>query len=191
MKNAVIVHGKPSKKEYFGDKYPSSSNFGWLPWLQKKLVQSGIDTQTPEMLNAWRPEYKIWKNEFERYDITPETGLVGHSCGGGFLIRWLSESKNAQVGKVVLVAPWIDPDKQYTKSTGFFEFDIDPNVAKRCKELIIFVSDDDSEDILKTVELVKKSSKDIKVRKFKGYGHFVPEHMNREDFPELLEELLK
>lgn len=191
MKNAVIVHGKPSKKEYFGDKYPSSSNFGWLPWLQKKLVQAGVDAQTPEMLNAWRPEYEIWKKEFERYDITPETGLVGHSCGGGFLVRWLSENKDAKAGKVILVAPWTDPEKQYTQSTGFFDFEIDPSIANRCKELVIFISDDDSQDILESVKIIENSVKDVKVRKFVGYGHFVPGHMKREDFPELLEDLLK
>jgi predicted alpha/beta hydrolase family esterase len=191
MKNAVIVHGKPSKKEYFGDKYPSSSNFGWLPWLQKKLVQAGVDAQTPEMLNAWRPEYEIWKKEFERYDLNPETALVGHSCGGGFLVRWLSENKDVKVGKVILVAPWTDPDKEYTRSTGFFEFEIDADLAKRTSECIVFVSDDDADDIHKTVENLGKKVRGLKVRQFKGYGHFVPGHMKREDFPELLEELLK
>lgn len=190
MENAIIVHGKPPKDEYYGDKYPSSSNFGWIPWLQKKLVQQGIDTQTPEMLNAWKPKYEIWKKELERYDITPDTLLVGHSCGGGFLLRWLSENKNVKAGKVILVAPWIDPDNSYTKTTGFFNFRIDADLNKRCKELVVFVSNDDEKDILETVNIVKNAVPIIKLREFKGYGHFIPDHMKTDKFLELLEEIL-
>jgi hypothetical protein len=29
------------------------------------------------------------------------------------------------------------------------------------------------------------------VRLFSGYGHFIPDHMGKNDFPELLEEVLK
>lgn len=191
MKNAIIVHGKPPKDEYYGDKYSSSSNFGWIPWLQKKLVQQGIDTQTPEMLNAWKPEYEIWKKEFERYDITQDTLLVGHSCGGGFLVRWLSENKNVKAGKVILVAPWIDPNNAYTASTGFFDFQIDPKISDRCIEIVIFISDDDQEDILETVNIIKKAAlKNLRIREFKAYGHFIPDHMKTDKFPELLEEIL-
>lgn len=191
MKNAIIVHGKPPKDEYYGDKYPSSSNFGWIPWLQKKLVQQNIDTQTPEMLNAWRPEFEIWKKEFERYDISPDTLLVGHSCGGGFLVRWLSENKDVKAGKVILVAPWIDPDNSYTNTTGFFDFRIDADLGKRCKELVVFVSNDDEKDILETVNIIKKTVlNNLRIREFNGYGHFIPDHMNSHEFPELLEEII-
>jgi alpha-beta hydrolase superfamily lysophospholipase len=42
------------------------------------------------------------RSEFERYDIFPETDLVGHSCGGGFFVRWLSKHLEVKVGNVVL-----------------------------------------------------------------------------------------
>lgn len=189
MKNAIIIHGKPDKEEYYSDKYPSSSNFQWIPWLQKQLIMRDIEAVTPEMFHAYNPDYKIWKREFERFNVTPETILVGHSCGGGFLIRWLSENKEVKAGKVILVAPWLDPDREL--DTGFFDFDIDTDLAARTKELIVFISDDDFDSIQKSVEKIKSEMKDIKLREFHGYGHFIVQHMKKEEFPELLEECLK
>ena len=100
MKNAIIIHGKPGKEEYYSDKYPSASNFQWLPWLQKQLLIQDIFAVTPEMPRAYEPVYEAWKKEFERHEVTSETVLVGHSCGGGFLIRWLSEHPDVKTGKV-------------------------------------------------------------------------------------------
>ena len=92
MKQAIIVHGKPSKQSYFNPNLPSTSNSIWIPWLQQQLLVRGIDTQTPEMPESWRPDYSLWRQTFEKYDVNSETILVGHSCGGGFLIQWMSEN---------------------------------------------------------------------------------------------------
>ncbi len=43
----------------------------------------------PDKDEYYDPKYptnSIWKKEFERFNITPQTVLVGHSCGGGFLV---------------------------------------------------------------------------------------------------------
>lgn len=194
MKNAVIVHGKPGKDEYYDAKYPSSSNFGWIPWLQKQLVMHDIDAQTPEIFKAYVPEYAIWKKEFERFDITPETILVGHSCGGGFLVRWLSNNPDVKVGVVVLVAPWIDPNKESTKD--FFEFTINPKLASQARHFIIFGSDNDKENVQQSIQIIRDACPDIEYKEFHNYGHFcfgdIPElNMPTLEFPELVEECLK
>ena len=106
MKNAILVHGWVGKQEYYDERYPTASNSHWFPWLTKQLMIRDIHTVAVEMPNGFYPQYEVWKREFERFDITPETLLVGHSCGGGFLVRWLSET-DQKVGRVVLVAPWI------------------------------------------------------------------------------------
>ncbi len=188
MKNAVIVHGKPSKEEYYSAEYPSASNFQWLPWLQKQLLMKDIEAVTPEMFLAYNPDYSIWKREFERYDIGPDTVLVGHSCGGGFLVRWLSENKNIKVGKVVLVAPWLDLEKSL--NTSFFEFEIDAELASRTRELVVFSSNNDDEDIQESVKAILDTIKGSRLREFSGYGHFIIEHMGQDKFPELLDEIL-
>lgn len=111
MKNAIILHGKPDKEEYYSETAPSPSNAHWLPWLQKQLIIRDIKADTPEVPYPYELDYATWAREFERFDVTPETVLVGHSCGGGFIVRWLCEHADVHVGKVVLVAPWTDPTK--------------------------------------------------------------------------------
>jgi len=192
MKNAIILHGRPDREEYYGLEYPAQSNSHWIPWLQKRLQAKDIYAQTPEIPMSFRPDYQTWKKEFERYDIGPETILVGHSCGGGFLVRWLTENKDKKVGKVVLVAPWLNPEDNPASETGnFFHFDIDPEIASRTKELVVFVSDDDKETIQKSVNIIKAKVKDLKVQEFSGKGHFTYGAMKTDEFPELLEECLR
>ena len=50
---------------------------------------------------AFQPKWDLWVREVERFDLTPETLIVGHSCGGGFWVRYLSEHPKLKVGKVV------------------------------------------------------------------------------------------
>lgn len=188
MKNAIIVHGKPGKKEYYSDEYPSSSNFAWIPWIQKQLIMNDIKADTPEMPYAYEPQYELWQKEFERFDITPDTILIGHSCGGGFLVRWLSEHANVQVGKVILVSPWIDPEKE-NKYDFFRDFEIDPAFPGRTAGVIAYTSDNDFDHCKRSVVIISEIAAEIKVRKFEGLGHFVPMHMGRNEFPELLEDI--
>ena len=188
MKNAIIVHGKPSKEIYYSDKYPASSNFAWIPWLQKQLIIKDIKTDTPEMPHSYKPDYVIWKRELERFDISENTILIGHSAGAGFLIRWLSENKNTRVAKVILVAPSIDPDKK--SETGFCDFDIDKDLINRVEKITIFISDNDSEHIVRSVDILKSELSNTEIIILKGMGHFIPSDMGTDIFPELLENVL-
>ena len=188
MKNVVIVHGKPSREKYYSPNYPSSSNFAWIPWLQKNLIINDIKADTPEMPHAYEPDYQVWKKEFERFDITKETALVGHSAGGAFILRWLSENKNNEVDKVILIAPSVHTVNDVF--VDFLNYEIDFNLAQRVKELIVFTSDNDSENSKRNIETLKKI-KDIEIEAFEGYGHFIPEHMGKNEFPELLARILE
>src|SRR3989344_517627 len=170
MRNAIILHGSCDKEEYLNDKYPSLSNSHWFPWLQKQLLINGIPTQTPEIYDAYTPDYSIWKKEFERFDVGVETFLVGHSCGGGFLIRWLSENK-ILVGKVILVAPWFDPSRRKTKD--FFDFEIDPNLQDRVSKIHVLLSnDEETEGIRETVDEILRVLTKAQLHKFGNMGHF-------------------
>jgi predicted alpha/beta hydrolase family esterase len=189
MRNAIILHGKPDKEEYYDIKYPSCSNSHWLPWLQKELLIHEISAHTPEIPHAFNPDYLVWKKELERYEITDETILVGHSCGGGFLIRWLSQHKNIAVGKVVLVAPWLDLDRESTND--FFNFEIDSTIPQRTTSFTIFHSDNDYQSIKKTVKILQNKIVDGKFQEFHNYGHFTFEDMKSLEFPELLKFILE
>ena len=186
MKNAIIVHGKPGKKEYYSSEFPAQSNMHWIPWLQKQLLIKDIEAHTPEMFKSFAPDYKRWQQEFERYDCGPETILVGHSCGGGFLVRWLSEQPEVRVDKLVLVAPWLDPEREDTKD--FFEFTIDSDLSNRVKEIHIFKSLTDEQSVLQSINIINQEiSENITEHVFEDAGHFcLGNKMESEEFPELL-----
>ena len=120
------------------------------------------------MPDAYKPDYEKWKGEFERLSVDEDTILVGHSCGGGFLVRWLSENK-IEMKKLVLVAPWIDPARTERMETH------------------ILISDDDDEDIQVSVNKIKDALRGAKQHDFQGMGHFTSEQMRADKFPELLD----
>jgi predicted alpha/beta hydrolase family esterase len=183
MRNAIIVHGMPGRDEYYDPAVPSASNHHWLPWLSKQLLVREIPAACPEMFRAFEPDYPTWRREFERFDVTPQTLLVGHSCGGGFLVRWLGEHPTVRVGTVVLVAPWIDPDRHLT--SDFMVFDLDGDLVSRTQGLHIFGSDDDADTILRSVAILRDALPAARYREFPGAGHFL-----EPTFPELLVTLL-
>ena len=191
MKNALLIHGWNDKSEYYDPNRPTASNDHWFPWLTKQLVLKDINTVSIEMPDGYYPKYEIWKRELERYDIGPETILVGHSCGGGFLVRWLSET-DKKVGKVILVAPWLGLDiGDRPFDDTFFDFELDSKLADKTQGLSILVSDDDSEGVLNSVKILRKELEGAAFRDFSGKGHFVLLSLGSEEFPELLEEILK
>lgn len=175
----------PDKEEYYDIKRPASSNCHWIPWIQKKLLLKDILAQTPEMPVPYNPEYNAWKDMFERFPLNEETILIGHSCGGGFIVRYLSEN-NIKVGKVVLVAPWIDPEKSL--DTGMFDFKVDENIVSKTNGITIFSSTNDMKEVQDSVEILKNKVKDIKIIEFQNKGHFCFDDMGTVEFPELLEQ---
>lgn len=192
MKNAILVPGRPDKEEYYSPKYPTNSNSHWFPWLSKQLQINDIFTVALEIPHPYSPRYEVWKQEFERFNVTPETVLVGHSCGGGFLVRWLSENKDRKVGKVVLVAPWINPENNPVSDTAdFFDFEIDQDLASRTAGITIFNSDNDQETIQRSVQIIRGTVKNIDYKEFYSRGHFCYDDLKTVEFPELLEELIK
>ena len=191
MKNAIILHGSPDKEQCEDPNFPSTSNYYWLPWAQKQLALKGIPANTPEVPDAWRAHYPVWKEAFEHYEVTPETILIGHSCGAGFIVRWLSENKEIKTDKVILVAPWLDPeggDPGNTESLDFFNFKIDPNLTDRTKGLVIINSDNDMKTIQTSVKKLLKEVKNIKYVELHNRKHFFDK--SALTFPELIEEVM-
>ena len=183
MKHLVILHGCCSKEEFFDETVPSLSNSHWLPWIQKKLITIGIPAQTPEMPQAYDPEYENWKRVFNRFTVDDESLLVGHSCGAGFLLRWLGETKK-HLGKLILVAPWLDLNR---KRGGFLDFEIDPSIESGVNELhILFSSDDKVAGVKESVEILRRAFAEAKVHDLGDKGHFTSQEMKTPAFPELL-----
>lgn len=186
MNRAIILHGMPSKEEYYNVAIEDSpSNSHWIPWLQHELCMRDIIAQTPEMPRPYKPDYDIWKNEFERLVPDNNTLLVGHSCGGGFIIRWLSENPQNMVAKVVLVAPWLDIEK---KAGQMFDFSINQDIAvQSTKGVNSLYSTNDGPELKSSLEYLRQNTKDFRYHEFINYGHFTLSAMKTRQFPELLQ----
>ncbi|MCA9345875.1 alpha/beta hydrolase [Candidatus Saccharibacteria bacterium] len=191
MRNAIIVHGFPQKSEYESDSFVAPNHNHWLPWLQKELLKRDIYAEAPIMPEAYMPDYEKWKKAVERCDhIGEDTIIVGHSCGGGFWVRYLSEHPELKVGKVVLVAPWIDPEGSLP--TKFHqEYNIDADMVARTKGITIFSSDNERhESVVQSIKILDENINNLKIVGFHNYGHFCLSDMKTDEFPELLQEVL-
>lgn len=138
------------------------------------------------MPEAWHPDYEKFKKEFEKYEVTNDTILIGHSCGCAFLVRWLGETKKV-VKKLILVAPWKIADGKDKYKKSFYGFPIDKTIKKRVGKIVMFTSDNDEQNAKKNLEIYRKNLGG-KIIELKGMGHFCFEDMGTEEFPELLNE---
>lgn len=188
MRNAILLHGRPGKDEYYDGSQPSASNAHWFAWLQKQLMTHDIKADTPEVPFAFEPQWDLWVKEVERFEIDPETILVGHSTGGGFWLRYLTEHPELKVAKVVLVAPWFNAEHE--EDLTFFDFELKPDILKQANEFIVFGSDNDDPDVQNSVKRLKEKLPQATFRDFHNYGHFCYEDLKTDAFPELLEVLL-
>lgn len=161
----------------------------WIPWLKKELIAKGIKTEAPLMPEPWYPDYSKFKKEFENYGVDENTILIGHSCGCAFLVRWLGDTKQ-KVKKLILVAPWkiLDKNDKYRKL--FYGYTIDETIKDRVESIVMFISDNEEENGKKSLEMFHKAL-DGRIIELKGKGHFVLDDMGTEEFPELLEEVLR
>jgi predicted alpha/beta hydrolase family esterase len=188
MRNAILLHGLPSKEEYYNPTRPSASNSHWFSWLQNSLLIEDIQTHNPEVFQVYKAVWKDWVNEVERYDINENTILVGHSMGGGFWIRYLSEHPDLKVDKVILVAPWLNISHE--EDIDFFDFKLSPKLLSQANKLVVFSSDNDHQDIKNSVKYLVSQFPKLKVREFHNYGHFTYGSMKTDEFPELAKECL-
>jgi predicted alpha/beta hydrolase family esterase len=183
MSRAILIHGCCNREEYFSNEFPSPSNSHWFPWLQKQLLIQGIFTQTPEFPIPYQPDFHQWKISLILFSIDENTILIGHSCGGGFILRYLMEN-NLLCKRIILIALWLDPQK--TKS-DFLQFNLS-EISLKIKQLDIFISEDeDVEGVKESVEKISAFFSSAKIHQFKDKGHFTFHDMKTTEFPELLE----
>jgi predicted alpha/beta hydrolase family esterase len=183
--NCIILHGCPADSSEEKTKEYARH---WMPWIMKELTKRGITTEIPYMPEPWQPNYETFKIEFEKYSVTPNTILIGHSCGCAFLVRWLGETKR-RIKKLILIAPWKINNRNDKWRKRFYEFPIDETIKERVKEIIMFTADNEVEDGKKSLSIFHKALGG-KIIELKRMGHYCLEDMGTEKFPELLEEII-
>lgn len=188
MKQCIIIHGKPGRQEYEDPHVPSPSNHHWFPWIQKQLLLHNILTQTLEMPRPFEPVYAQWAFTLDNIRLDADTIMVGHSCGGGFILRYLSERKLSVRG-IALVAPWLDPG--HTKTADFFAFIPDPQLLSRIQHAhMLHSTDDPAQGIAESVKTIQTWYPAMRVHTAHHKGHYTIEEMKTPEFPELLSIIL-
>ena len=187
MKSALILHGTCDKEEFFDKATPSLSNSHWFPWLQKQFLCNNILCQTPELPTPYNPDYNEWKKTFENYYNSDIKIIVGHSAGGGFMLKWLHENSKVKLDKLILVAPWLNTP---IEPAEFLKFSIKENALDNIKETILFYSTDDDPSIIESVNIILAHYKQIKTFCFENKGHFVYGTIGT-IFPELWQSIIE
>lgn len=184
MDNVYLLHGCCDQEEFENTQIASGSNAHWFAWLQKQLIVKGFNCQTPEMPAPYKPSYHSWKKLFDIYPLDKNTTLVGHSCGCGFFLRYLSSAPQ-NISKLVLVAPWVDPDN---KLGDFLEFKLNSELEKYIDEIhVLYSLDEPVGGVQESVELITGTYSNVFYHEFEKHGHFCLGEMGTESFPELLE----
>lgn len=158
----------------------------WREELFASLADSH-ECHTLQMPNAFCADYEAWKIWFEKMVpfMREEVVLVGHSLGGGFLLRYLTEnSLPVAILQLHLIAPVVidleDCDGFLINADSWSGFKNEP------KSVHIWHSTDDK------LVPVAHSEKFIEIypkaifHRFNNYGHFLTEA-----FPELEAVIIK
>lgn len=137
-----------------------------------------------QMPNALNADYIAWAIWFEKMISYMRDGviLVGHSLGGGFLLRYLTENKlPVTVAQLHLVSPCID--ELDCPGVGGFKIDIATwsGFASEIQEVHFWHSVDDTLVPLHHSERLLEKYPTAHLHKFTDRGHFL-----EPEFPELL-----
>lgn len=160
------------------DKYGKNTQ-RWKDNLQKKLGEK-YEVISPQMPCAWNTKYIEWKIWLEKFNpfLKDELVIIGHSLGGLFLAKYLSENILPVKIKVVflLAAPFAEGDMIPPASLEKFE--------QQAGKIFLYHSQDDPivpfADQEKYAEKLPSAEKVI----FSDKGHFIGE-----EFPEFVEKL--
>ncbi len=174
MDQAVIVHGMPPRAEYDDPRAPAPQDHHWLPWLAGCFEAYGIPAWRPAMPVPYAPSYTAWSRVFEERPVTAGTVAVGHSCGAGFLVRWLAAHPNVRIARLVVVAPWLDPTGH--TSPDMFREGVDPaaiaSLGDRVGAIGILNSSNDHREIQVSVERLRSALPAASYVKLRRRGHF-------------------
>lgn len=156
----------------------------WKYNLQKELGDK-YEIFLPKMPNSNNAKYEEWKIWFER--ITPllnnELILIGHSLGGIFLAKYLSENNvSNKITATILVAAPYDTEGL---DESLADFNLPKSLekfAQQSEQIYLFQSKDDPVVSILQVKKYKETLPEAKEIILDGKGHF-----NDENFPEIVE----
>ncbi|MCR4918138.1 MAG: alpha/beta hydrolase [Alphaproteobacteria bacterium] len=172
--NAVFCHGVLPPDFDWNQKIYNSTK-SWKEWLQFVLeAKHDIIMQIPKFPHAhtFLMKYDEWAEIMERQQIDSGTILIGHSAGGGFILKYMALHPKLKVKQILLVAPWIDTG--HVNKFGFYaDFDMRGVVQQSVDGIDLLVSDNDILEMEKSRDKIVADIPSIRTHVFPGYGHFV------------------
>jgi uncharacterized protein len=191
MKQAIIhVHG--------GDSFSEQSDFisylktvplrdlpGSVPyvsWKQSLVADLGSEyvVYLPSMPNRTNARYEEWKIWFLRYlELAgADVILIGHSLGGMFLAKYLSEeTAPVPIKALFLIAAPSGEYKGDPKYGDCMDFTFKPelakNITKQVPQVMIWHSEDDHVVPVAELEWYKKYVPGSKITVFQDKNHFL------------------
>lgn len=197
MKQVIVIHGGTTFADYdsyinyLKTKEVSIDRFVHLPmWkesLQEKLG-SNYQVLLPSMPNKTNAKYSEWKQWFDNISqlFSDDCILIGHSLGGIFLAKYLSENKfPATIKATVFVAAPYD-DESAEDLADFKITGISNLFREQAGEVVFYYGTDDP--VIPTLE-AEKYRKQLPDAEF--YELSAPDHFVRTDFPEVVSYLQK
>lgn len=198
QKQIVVIHGGDSFETY--SEYLSFlSNFtidsldyfkqrGWKDNLQNDLG-SDYDVILPRMPNKSNAKYEEWKLWFEKLVplLDDKIVLVGHSLGGTFLAKYLSENifPKEIIATYLVAACFGDNLPDYS----LVDFQLPQSLSKlsqQSREIHLYHSTDDEVVPYTDLQKYKNQLPQARVHSFDDRGHFAQEH-----FAELVDSIKK
>jgi len=194
MKQVIIIGGGEtfdSYEEYlkfllsYELDFESVFRKGWKSSLQKELGDT-YEIIVPHMPNAMNAKYKEWKIYFDKFIPYVHDGvvLVGHSLGGIFLAKFLSENQfPRKISVTFLIAAPYENTEQYSLA----DFVLSDNLSLFSRQspcIFLYHSTDDPVVPFSAAESYKEGLPEAQVRRFSDRGHFT-----QEIIPELISDI--
>lgn len=187
MKKAFIIHG-----------WDGSPNEPMHQWLKEELTKEGYEVHIPSMPNPEVPVIEEWVqtiiNEATKASAPDEEALfVGHSVGCQAVLRAIEVlAEGVKVGGIILIAPWMELDKQTIEEEGeevieiarpWMETPINFEKIKSHTDTIFAIFSDNDPYVPVSQKDVFEKELGAETMVLEGYGHFSPADNVREVAP--------
>ena len=197
-KQVIVIHGGTTfktRKEYLNylrnckitlEKFKPKKD--WKIGMGK-ILGNGFEVLLPKMPNKVNARYKEWKIWFERILTVTNNNiiLIGHSLGGIFLAKYLSENLVSKkiIATFLVAAPFDDNGEKEKESLA--DFSLPKSLKKFEKQggkIYLYHSKNDPVVSISHFEKYSKILPNARATVLKNRAHF-----NKEQFPEILKEI--
>jgi hypothetical protein len=161
----------------------------WKDSIQEKLGES-FDVFQPRMPNTTNARYEDWKVWLDKIIPLLDNNIIviGHSLGGIFLVKYLSEQRiSKRIKALFLVAAPFD-NTGMTESLASFSIQgsqkLSDVLQDQVKHIFLYYSTVDLVVPFAHAKKYQDALPQATLRSFDNRGHF-----KQEDFPELIEDI--